>query len=236
MRHIYAALLFALAASGLAGPAAAVPANFEQRAVDGDTIAIGKARYRLWGVDAPEKAQKCRKGGKEWDCGAWSGEMLAKDMAKGRVECEAVNRDRYDRIVAICRVNGMDLAEAQVKRGAAQAYPQYTKRYVAMAEKAKAQKVGVWAGEMIDPAEYRRNKRNGTVATPQPEVKAAAKSAATAPKGCAIKGNINAKGVKIYHKPGQRDYDKTKITPETGEAYFCSEQQARAAGFTAAKQ
>lgn len=214
-------------------PALALQAP-EQRAVDGDTIAIGKDRYRIWGIDAPEKAQMCKRGGKDWACGAWSGEMLAADMAKGRVTCEAVDRDRYGRIVGLCRVNGVDLAELQVKRGAAVAYAQYTKRYVAMADEAKAKKMGVWGAEMVDPAEYRRDKRNGSGTDVQKA--ATAKTEANAPKGCAIKGNINSKGAKIYHMPGQVHYDKTKINPATGEAYFCSEAEARAKGFVAAKQ
>ena len=48
---------------------------------------------------------------------------------------------------------------------------------------------------------------------------------------CLIKGNINAKGNKIYHMPGQRDYDKT-----VAEEMFCTEQEAQAAGFKAASQ
>jgi len=229
MLRLCSALVFLLAASVPVLPAMALQAP-EQRAVDGDTIAIGKERYRLFGIDAPEKAQICKRGGKEWACGAWSGEMLAADMAKGRVTCEAVNRDRYNRIVATCRVNGVDLAELQVKRGAAVAYAQYTKRYVAMADQAKAAKQGVWGAEMVNPAEYRKDKRGGTSSAQAPQA-----VAAKPPKGCVIKGNINAKGKKIYHIPGQTYYDQTKIDTAKGEAYFCSEAEAQARGFARAK-
>lgn len=233
MLRLCSTLVFLLAASVPVLPAMALQAP-EQRAVDGDTIAIGKERYRLFGIDAPEKAQMCKRGGKEWACGIWSGEMLAADMAKGRVTCEAVDRDRYNRIVATCRVNGVDLAELQIKRGAAVAYAQYTKRYVALADKAKATKQGIWGAEMVNPADYRRDKRNGgDSSAPKAEP---AKAETKAPKGCVIKGNINAKGTKIYHMPGQTHYEKTKINPAAGEAYFCSEAEAQAKGFTRAKQ
>ncbi len=51
-----------------------------------------------------------------------------------------------------------------------------------------------------------------------------------APPGCPIKGNISRNG-RIYHKPCTRSYAETIIRPETGERWFCSEAQARKAGW-----
>lgn len=49
---------------------------------------------------------------------------------------------------------------------------------------------------------------------------------------CNIKGNISIDtGERIYHVPGQRYYMKTRISPEYGERWFCSEAEARAAGW-----
>jgi hypothetical protein len=48
---------------------------------------------------------------------------------------------------------------------------------------------------------------------------------------CAIKGNVNSKGDRIYHVPGWRDYDRTTIKPEEGDRWFCTDQEARDAGF-----
>jgi hypothetical protein len=53
--------------------------------------------------------------------------------------------------------------------------------------------------------------------------------------GCVIKGNVNTRGERIYHVPGQRYYDETRISPSHGERWFCSEQEARAAGWRRAK-
>lgn len=50
-------------------------------------------------------------------------------------------------------------------------------------------------------------------------------------EGCMIKGNINRKGDHIYHCPLWRDYDKTVIDKEEGERWFCTEDEARAAGW-----
>ena len=58
---------------------------------------------------------------------------------------------------------------------------------------------------------------------------------ATAAPGCDIKGNINSKGEKIYHQPGDSSYADTVITESKGERYFCSVADAVAAGWRPAK-
>jgi len=60
-------------------------------------------------------------------------------------------------------------------------------------------------------------------------------AAPAAPSSCNIKGNIAADGEKIYHLPGDRYYDRTEISPEKGERYFCTEADAVAAGWRHAK-
>jgi hypothetical protein len=54
--------------------------------------------------------------------------------------------------------------------------------------------------------------------------------------GCAIKGNISYNGgEKIFHVPGQEYYSETKITLLKSERWFCSEAEARAAGWRKAR-
>ncbi len=60
---------------------------------------------------------------------------------------------------------------------------------------------------------------------------AAPDSAAPANAACTVKGNINEKGERIYHLPGDQWYAKTKLDPSRGERWFCSEKEARAAGW-----
>ena len=45
-----------------------------------------------------------------------------------------------------------------------------------------------------------------------------------------MKGNVTASG-KIYHVPGSRHYDRTRIDESKGERWFCSEEEARKAGW-----
>lgn len=50
--------------------------------------------------------------------------------------------------------------------------------------------------------------------------------------GCHIKGNISLNtGEQIYHVPGQSYYDETVISTSKGERWFCSEDEARQAGW-----
>ena len=56
-------------------------------------------------------------------------------------------------------------------------------------------------------------------------------SATTAPSGqCMIKGNVSRKGERIYHMPGDRDYDRVQMDKGSGKRWFCSEEQAVASG------
>ena len=47
------------------------------------------------------------------------------------------------------------------------------------------------------------------------------------PRECLIKGNVNREGEHIYHTPGSRYYEKTKIN-KPGERWFCIEAEAEA--------
>jgi hypothetical protein len=57
-----------------------------------------------------------------------------------------------------------------------------------------------------------------------------------AAKDCNIKGNISIEtGERIFHVPGQEYYSATKIRPQYGERWFCSEAEAWAAGWRKAR-
>jgi hypothetical protein len=76
----------------------------------------------------------------------------------------------------------------------------------------------------------------GAVAVAQVPTQRAVFSQAAASPACNIKGNISiGTGERIYHMPGQHWYAETKISPEYGERWFCSEAEARAAGWRKAR-
>jgi hypothetical protein len=59
-------------------------------------------------------------------------------------------------------------------------------------------------------------------------------SATDAPSSdCTIKGNV--KGERIYHLPGGLDYAKVNMSA-TGKRWFCTEEEAEAAGWRPPKR
>lgn len=68
---------------------------------------------------------------------------------------------------------------------------------------------------------------------PAPEPRATAQVS----QSCDIKGNISINsGERIYHVPGQKYYAATRISPQYGERWFCTEAEARAAGWRKARR
>ncbi len=200
--------------------------------IDGDTIEVHGQRIRLHGIDAPESRQLCRLDGKPWQCGKDAANALAKKIARRPVTCEDLGRDRYKRIIARCTAAGEDLEKWMVVNGWALAYRRYSLDYTGQEAEARAARRGIWAGEFVKPWEWRRGKRLGSA-----ESKACTacdlrhKRLLKGSEKCTIKGNINAKGERIYHMSGQQAYGVTRINPGAGERWFCSEAEADAAGW-----
>jgi len=219
-------------AAGLAAivmvTAAAVPAL---RVVDGDTLVLDGKRIRLAGIDAPEKAQMCG----NVACGQRATMALSALVSRGKVTCDGKETDRYGRLIATCTVGGKDINAAMVAQGWAAAYRQYSTAYVTEEQAARSRKLGIWAeADPVMPWDYRHDRAAAT-ATPAattPVRSPAREPASAAPKGCTIKGNISSSG-KIYHLPGSTGYDKTRIDTGKGERWFCTEAEARAAGWRA---
>jgi len=73
----------------------------------------------------------------------------------------------------------------------------------------------------------------GAFAAPALYQAAASRTGATqSATPCLIKGNISINtGERIYHVPGQHYYLRTRISFWKGERWFCTEAEARAAGW-----
>lgn len=201
----------------LAGPVAAQSLSGPARVIDGDTLDIAGERIRLFGIDAPEAGQVCQDGaGRAWDCGGHATARL-QALALGQVRCELRDQDRYGRLVARCTAGGTDLAGALVAEGAAFAYERYSRDYLGAEARARAAGRGIWSG-IAERPHLARARAGGDP------------GAAAAAGGCAIKGNISERG-RIYHLPGTRAYAATRINEARGERWFCSQAEARAAGW-----
>lgn len=85
-----------------------------------------------------------------------------------------------------------------------------------------------------DSASVSDTRQSDPTAAPKPVSPILSEPSTPAP-GCAIKGNVNSKGEKIYHVPGAKYYEKTQIVESSGERWFCTEEEARAAGWRKSK-
>jgi endonuclease YncB( thermonuclease family) len=195
--------------------------------LDGDSFEIGAVGVRLFGVDAPEGRQSCTRGGRDWSCGDAAAAELRRIVGSRDVTCERRDEDTYGRIVAVCRVGSTDLGAAMVRAGFAVAYRRYSDDYVDEEREARSARRGIWAGDFTPPEEYRRDDRPALRTEPRRSAPAARRA------GCTIKGNVNARGDKIYHTPGSGSYEETVIDENSGERWFCTEAEARAAGWRA---
>ena len=128
------------------------------KVVDGDTIHIGKVKYRFHGIDAPEMSQICKIQNKNIKCGLLSKKKLLQKINNNKVDCKKKAVDRYKRIVAECFVNNQSLSSYLVKNGYAFAYKKYSKQFVEDEMFAKKNRLGLWAMEFQYPWDYRRNK------------------------------------------------------------------------------
>jgi endonuclease YncB( thermonuclease family) len=209
-----------LAATLAAGMALAGP-DGRIAVVDGDTIRVGGETVRLFGIDAPERDQTCRRpDGTVWRCGDWAGTEARRLFQGKRAACAAQGTDQYGRTVAICTVDGRDMGEVLVTAGYARAYLRYSDRYLETEKAAVVAGRGIFGSDMAAPEDHRAASR------PVPQA---------VPGQCAIKGNISSNG-RIYHLPGQENYGDTRINTARGERWFCSEAEAQAAGWRRARR
>ncbi len=90
------------------------------------------------GFDAPEMKQTCERDGGTWLCGKESREALANWIGDRDVDCVGDERDRYERLLARCSVDGQDVGEWMVSRGLAVAYYRFSYEYERAEHKAKS--------------------------------------------------------------------------------------------------
>ena len=135
------------------------------KVVDGDTIKINSKKIRLYGIDAPEKKQKCKKTyltisfmsfTKDYMCGEVSTQKLIKKINKQKLNCNILDVDRYKRLIGECFKRNINLNSWMVSNGYAVAYRKYSKKYISDEINAKNNKLGIWQGKFEMPWDYRR--------------------------------------------------------------------------------
>lgn len=127
------------------------------RAIDGDSLFVGRDEVRMKGIDAPEGRQTCTREGRTWACGDAARDELRRLIGKDVVQCRVFERDKHGRYLASCRAGGRDLNAGMVASGMAVAYGGYLREQ----GEAKAKRRGLWASEFQQPRDWRHERGIG---------------------------------------------------------------------------
>lgn len=209
------------------------------RVVDGDTLAIGATKVRLEGIDAPETDQVCLNAkGIRWTCGIDARDQLVSHIAGRAIRCVSNGTDVYRRTLATCSLAEENLNDWMVQQGWALAYVKYSPAYVRAEQIARANQRGLWQGAFIAPWDW-RHRNNQTVILGAVSVPLNAHTMLLPPSGtegapspeCLIKGNISRNGERIYHMPDQQFYAKIDMNKRSDRRWFCTPEEAEAAGW-----
>jgi endonuclease YncB( thermonuclease family) len=118
---------------------------------DGDTITVQGERLRLRGIDAPEFNQTCMMDGRKYACGRRAREALKALTGDGPVACSGWQRDRYNRLLAVCTAGSTELNRKLVEQGWAVAFGDFEAEEQAAREAGR----GLWAGQFDRPRQWR---------------------------------------------------------------------------------
>lgn len=220
------------------------------KVVDGDTIEIeGGMKIRYIGIDTPETV----KPNTPVQCFGKDASNKNKELVDGKeieIEKDVSETDRYGRLLRYVYVGEVFVNQYLVSEGFAYAstYPpdiKYQEVFKEAQKAAQEAKRGLWGSCSVDPKKVISesntvlgssvvNGESSNDSTPQATIETVSAPHNTSRSNCTIKGNISSSG-KIYHLPGCGSYEKTTINEVQGERWFCSEEEAVAAGWRKAK-
>lgn len=201
--------------------------------VDGDTfkVKLGKKveTIRVIGIDTPETKDPR----KPVQCYGKEASKKLTTLLRGKTvmleKNPAEERDKYGRLLRYVSLKGKDIGAGMISDGYAFSYKIFPhprlEDYNVLEQKARDANKGLWGSV----CQY-----NGTASasSAKSQSKAISSAASSTPAtSCVIKGNISSTNEKIYHLPGCGSYSATQIDTSAGERWFCSEQEAIAAGW-----
>lgn len=188
-------------AYGAGLPEAAVVEGRVSKVIDGDTFDLRvqqgqDVRVRVSQVDAPERGQAY---------GANATNTLKQLIERKHVRIVVETTDGYGRVVAQVFAADVDVARQLVNSGDVWVYRRYLRdrSLLDLEKRARDARLGLWAqSDPTAPWEWRQRDRSSDDVN------------------CRIKGNINTRGVKIYHLPGSKYYAATRISRSQGSDGF----------------
>lgn len=115
-------------------------------------------RIHLHVIDVPESRQLyTRPSGQQWRCGQQATLALSEGIRRCSVSCVTRDIDRYDRNIAMCSQDNVDMNRCMVNEGWAVIYRQICRDYVA-AEARRAER-NIWSCSFFLPSDWRRGVR-----------------------------------------------------------------------------
>ena len=197
-------------------PAADVALAGRATAIAGDRLKVRDTVVRLEGIEAPDPDQTCDGPSGKWKCGSAAREALSRAVRGRRVTCELTGKDETGIPIARCLIGETDVAGSLVQSGNVFAEQGLFARYGSDERTAKLAKIGLWSGGADRPADFRAKRWD--------------EAKSQAPEGCPIKGRV-ASGTRVYVLPWSSTYDSVRVSATRGERWFCSEEEAQAAGW-----
>lgn len=209
------------ATEGAVGGGASGGAASKARAIDGDTLEFGGEIIDLIGIDAPELGQVCLNGKQPYRCGVDAAYALDKLIGVGGVQCTRQTAGSAH-VAGTCSSEKRDVGEILLQQGMATAIPDHFPGYADAEATARQAKLGIWRGSFVTPTDWRNGER-------LPE-EVAADDQGT----CDVKGVLDAGGQRIYLVPLDPGYADIRVDPTRGDRLFCSDEEARIAGWARA--
>lgn len=120
--------------------------------IDGDSIVVKSRKLRLKGIDALELHQDCTKKKRKYPCGKMAKKHLISLVKNKTISCFFDQFDQYNRALATCYSQKININRQMVLEGFAVSYNDYPSEE----KEAKSQKRGVWSYKFISPYKWRK--------------------------------------------------------------------------------
>lgn len=194
--------------------------------IDGDTLQVDGEVIQLYGIDAPELGQLCESKNRLSPCGLNAALALDKivSLNKSSLRCspwkdgQSAPQSPPATVVEICEVGDEDLAMLMLHSGNGLALPGAFPDYLDAERQARDARLGIWQTDFVAPWDWRA----GVHSPSRPS---------DSTRDCNIKGVIGADGQRLYYVPTDPPYGSITIDPKRGERGFCSDEEARQAGW-----
>lgn len=187
--------------------------------IDGDTLQVHGRIVQLYGIDAPELGQRCRHDDTWFDCGLDAAFELSKviGLEGATLRCAAPTGSPEDGAQE-CMAGHINVAHALLSGGYVVATPQAGADYHEAESNARIASLGLWHSEFVRPVAWRAGRRLAD----EPDMAA---------DSCPVKAVVTAAGERLYYVPTDAGYDAMTLDPAKGDRRFCSDEEARAAGW-----